>query len=496
MRALRRPIALAAAAALLLLASDASTEPPATAAAPASAASAIDRVPELDAAIRAIVNDSTFKSAQIGIAILDVDSGRYLAAANEHAPLNPASNAKLYTAAVALAILRGDHRFETTLSGDMKRTSVKGPLVLRGHGDPSLTTADLWAMAQELVKYGVRTIDGDILVDQSFYDEQFAPPAFEQQPNEWSYFRAPVSAVALNENCVTLTIRPSGPGGTAQATFDPPGFVDVEGSINTVEDGADNVVLTLAPKEKRLAAKISGTVSDKSRLVRFTKRVDDPSLLAGYALKAVLERAEIKVTGEVKSGRAGGQGMKLIARHQSDPLSSLLYAVGKNSNNFYAEMIFKAIGGEGKARPAKSEGGADVITQWLDKNGANDKGVVIKNGSGLFDANRVTAASTAQLLRAVWRDPTLQPEYLAQLAVGGVDGTLQKRFRGEKTRRVVRAKTGTLDDTIALSGYVLAPGGKSPIAFALYFNKITGHQDGARHAADKIVEIIARRVWK
>ena len=493
MRALRRPFALAAAAALLLLASDASTEPPAS-----PAAANADHAPELDAAIRAIVNDSTFKSAQIGIAILDIDSGHYLAASNEHAPLNPASNAKLYTAAVALAILHGEHRFETTLTGDLKRTSVKGPLVLRGHGDPSLTTADLWGMVQELVKYGVRAIDGDVLVDQSFNDAEFTPPAFEQQPNEWSYFRAPVSAVALNENCVTLTIRPSGPGGAAQATFDPPGFVDVEGSVNTVEDGADNVVLTLSPKDKRLGAKISGSVSDKSRLVRFTKRVDDPSLLAGYALKALLERAEIKVTGDVRSGRGAGaaQGMKLIARHQSDPLSTLLYSLGKNSDNFYAEMIFKAIGGEGKGRPAKSEAGAELVTQWLDKNGANDKGIIIKNGSGLFDANRVTAASTVQLLRAVWRDPTLQPEYLAQLSVGGVDGTLQKRFRGEKTRRVVRAKTGTLDDTIALSGYVLAPAGRSPIAFALYFNKITGHQDGARHAADKIVELIARRVWK
>jgi D-alanyl-D-alanine carboxypeptidase/D-alanyl-D-alanine-endopeptidase (penicillin-binding protein 4) len=290
-------------------------------------------------------------------------------------------------------------------------------------------------------------------------------------------------------------VRPSGPGGTATATFDPPGFVDVEGSINTVEDGADNVVLTLAGKEKRLGAKISGTVSDKSRLVRFTKRVEDPSLLAGYALKALLEKADVKVTGDVKSGRAGGT-LKLIARHVSDPLSTLLYSVGKNSDNFYAEMIFKAIGGEGKGRPAHSEAGAELVTQWLDKNGANDRGVVIKNGSGLFDANRVTAASTVQLLRAVWNDPTLQTEYLAQLAIGGVDGTLQKRFRGEKTRRVVRAKTGTLDDTIALSGYVLAPAGKNPVAFAIYFNKITGHQDGARHAADKLVEIMARRMWK
>ena len=131
------------------------------------------------------------------------------------------------------------------------------------------------------------------------------------------------------------------------------------------------------------------------------------------------------------------------------------------------------------------------MTRWLEKIGASDPGVVIKNGSGLFDANRVTAWSTAQLLRWAWRDPAIQPEYVAQLSVGGVDGTLHKRFKGELTRRHVRAKTGTLDDVIALSGYLLRDDGKGPIAFAIFFNHVGGKQDGARHAADRLVDLVA-----
>jgi D-alanyl-D-alanine carboxypeptidase/D-alanyl-D-alanine-endopeptidase (penicillin-binding protein 4) len=80
---------------------------------------------------------------------------------------------------------------------------------------------------------------------------------------------------------------------------------------------------------------------------------------------------------------------------------------------------------------------------------------------------------------------------LGQLAIGGVDGTLHKRFRGELTKRRVRAKTGTLDDAIALSGYVLREG-RGPIAFSILYNRVAGKQDVARRSADRLVEVIAK----
>jgi D-alanyl-D-alanine carboxypeptidase/D-alanyl-D-alanine-endopeptidase (penicillin-binding protein 4) len=440
--------------------------------------------------VRAIASDRALDGAQVGIAILDVDSGKLLASVNEHLPLNPASNAKLYTAGAALAILHGDHRYETTLWGNLDRDAVHGPLVLRGYGDPSLSTADLWALVQELSTYGVKRIDGDVLVDQRFFDDQTTPPAFEQQPNEWSYFRAPVSAVALDENCVTFTVRPASVGSSARVEIDPPGYVDVDGAIKTGEgSGADNVELALSGNGSRMSAHLGGVVGGASRVVRFTKRAEDPRLLAGYALKALLDRADIKVSGDVKLGSVSGH---MLAKHRSAPLSSLLYELGKQSDNFYAEMIFKSISGEPKVHPAKDAESAELVGKWLGRIGASDTGLVIKNGSGLFDANRVTTWSTVELLRWAWRDPGVQPEYEAQLSVGGVDGTLHKRFRGELTKRRVRAKTGTLDDVIALSGYVLRDAGRGPVAFSILFNRVGGKQDGARHAADRLVELIAR----
>jgi serine-type D-Ala-D-Ala carboxypeptidase/endopeptidase (penicillin-binding protein 4) len=446
--------------------------------------------PELQAAARAIASDRAISGASVGIAILDVDSGRMLAAVNEHLALNPASNAKLYTAAASLAMLRGEHRYETALSGRLEGDAVAGPLVIRGYGDPSLTTADLWAMVQEVLAYGVRRISGDIVVDQRFFDEQTAPPAFDQQPNEWAAFRAPVSAVALDENCVTLTVRPSS-SGTARVEFQPPGFVDVDGTVHTGEPGtADNVELALAANGSRMTAHVSGAIAADSRLVRYTRRAEDPRLLAGYALKSTFENAGIEVAGEVRLGREQDGQAHVLAKHASAPLSSLLYALGKQSDNFYAEMIFKSLAGEMKGRPAKSGDASEVVSRWLERVGASDAGVVFKNGSGLFDADRVTAFSTVELLRWAWRDPEVQPEYLAQLSVGGVDGTLHKRFRSELTRRRVRAKTGTLDDVISLSGYVLRGASKGPVAFSVFFNHVAGKQDGARRAADNLVDLI------
>jgi D-alanyl-D-alanine carboxypeptidase/D-alanyl-D-alanine-endopeptidase (penicillin-binding protein 4) len=451
------------------------------------------RSPEFQAAARALANEHSFKDASVSIAILDVDSGRMLAAEGEHLALNPASNAKLYTAATALAMLHGDHKFETTLSGTAKSGAVVGSLVLRGHGDPSFSTADLWAMVSELKAEGITKVTGDILVDQRFFDEETTPPAFEQQPNEWAAFRAPVSAVALNENTVTLAVRPTQVGNAALVAFDPPGFVDVEGEVKTSDAGADTVGLALAGSGRRMSAKLSGSVSTDSHIVRYTRRVEDPTLLAGYALRALLEEAHISVGGEVKAGST--KKPAILARHQSLSLAQLLPALGKQSDNFYAEMIFKSLGGEAKGHPAKSIDGATLVVQWLDKVGANDAGVVIKNGSGLFDSNRVTSASVVNLLRAAYRDPAIMPEFVAQLSIGGVDGTLKNRFHSDKFKRIIRAKTGTLDDAIALSGYVLGPPGHGPIAFSVIINHIQGKVSAGRAAADTLVEMVAKKLW-
>src|SRR5579859_2063812 len=444
--------------------------------------------PTLKEAVTTFTHKISEYGGHLGVAVLDVQTGELIAAQNAKRPLNTASNAKLFTAAAALSQLHGNHRFETGLYGEVKGNAVN-KLVLRGQGDPSLVTHDLWEMVQELKEEGIRRVEGDILVDQHFFDESFVPPAFEQQPNEWATFRAPVSAIALNENTVTMTVRPTTPDAPAIVTFDPPGFVDVDGTVKTASDGhAESVRLELAANGFRLAAKIGGAVSEKDRPMSFTRRVDNPTLLAGYALRALFVASGIAVAGDVKPG---GEGTKtLLTMHRSRPLSTLLYELGKSSDNFYAEMVIKTLGAEKQARPGRSADGAEMVARYLRDIGALEDGTIIKNGSGLYDANRVSALGTVKLLRAAYRDPTISTEYVAQLAVGGVDGTLHKRFRELHDKRVLRAKTGTLEATVALSGYVLAPPGRSPVAFSIIVNDVAGKVSGTRAAVDTVVDAI------
>lgn len=431
---------------------------------------------------------------RLGAAVMDVDRGSLLASLGEHRALSPASNSKLLTAAAALSRLGPAYRYTTGLYGHLSGGAV-GDLVLRGHGDPSLRTDDLWRMCRSLVEMGLSRVRGRILVDQSRFDSKFVPPAFGQQPNEWASFRAPVSAVALDENSVTLNVMPASAGHAANAWFDPPGFVDVSGSVKTVDKGKGQAIrLSLHPAAHgHLRAVLGGHVAEGLPRLRFARRVDDPRLYPGYVLAGILRSLGVKVAGKVAAGGAGEHSRLVF--HESAPLAVLVQRLCKKSDNFYAEMILKTLGAETAKAPAHSADGARAVRAYLKKIGALEKSTKVVNGSGLFDANRVSADTLVKVLVAAYRDPAIGPEYVAQLSVGGVDGTLHSRFRKYRKQRMVRAKTGTLARSIALSGYVLAPSRGGAVAFSFIANGRMPHHATRRHI-DRVVDRIVDATWK
>src|SRR5690606_33549343 len=135
------------------------------------------------------------------------------------------------------------------------------------------------------------------------------------------------------------------------------------------------------------------------------------------------------------------QGAALLASHESPPLSVLLEPIGKHSDNFVAEMVFKVLGAE-RHRPGRSEDAVAAVRAALEQAGLSTERMDIVNGSGLFTGNRVSPQQLADLLAAGYRDPSIRPEYVSHLAIGGVDGTLSRRFTDLRVPRVVRAKTG------------------------------------------------------
>lgn len=486
-RSLRLMIAAASIAGASALTPAASAEPPLVA-----AATRVDAKPIKEAMAQLAVEVQRL-GGTLGAQVIDVQSGEVLAAFGEHRPQNPASNAKLVTAAAALRVLGGHYRFHTGLYGKIDG-EVVDELVLRGDGDPSLRTADLWQMAVELRAAGVRRVRA-LAVDQSFFDEQYVPPAFEQQPHEWAAFRAPVAAVSLDENTLLFTVRPTRDGAAATVDVQPPGFADVTGSIVTARKGEpEKVLVGLEPRGARIAVRLGGKVPEGGRVVRVGRRVDDPRLLAGYALRAVLKQAGVEVTAEPKLG--GAREKSLLVGHRSASVTDLLGALGKDSDNFQAEMLFRAIGAKAKGRPSSPAAASEAVRAAIESIGAFEPGMVVKNGSGLFDANRATAAATTALLRAMARGAVSAPEFLAHLSVGGVDGTLRHRFRSSADVHAVRAKTGTLDAVAALSGYVVGPPGRGALAFSILVNSISGKVGAARGSMDRVVEAAVQELWK
>jgi len=423
----------------------------------------------------------------------DVTSGTVLGSHSPGSPENPASNQKILTTAAALRHFGAEFRFKTWLCGSRNGATLPR-LVLRGSGDPSLSSSDLQAMAKTLAKAGIRQVS-DLLVDQSFFDADFVPPAFEQQPDEWAAFRAPVSAVSLNRNVTTLNVKAAEAGQPATVWFDPPGFVDVTGSVRSdAKEHTQNVKLTLKEAGTRLTALVAGSIPSNAPAFHWSRRVENPTLLAGYGLQAALVAEGIQVTGAPAAG--GEDERNELVVHESKPLAELLPELGKDSDNFYAETLLKDLGGKLKGAPATSANGAAAVLDYLREIEALDTGTRIVNGSGLFDANRITAHTLVSTLRSAYRDAKMSRVFVDQLAIGGVDGTLKHRFAGFKKTRAIRAKTGTLDQVIALSGYVFRPDGSSPVAFAMIVSGIAGKHAEVRKRVDEIVSDVARTLAK
>lgn len=429
----------------------------------------------------------------VSVTVLDGASGARLFVHRPDLALNPASNQKLVTAAAVLARMGPEARFRTGLYGRLEGDAVVGGLVLRGVGDPSLRQADLVELARDLDRRGVRRVDG-VVVDATYFDEPILPPAFDQQPNEVAPFRAATAAVSVDANAYVLRVRPGeAVGAPARIDVDGAGYFTIDNQIATVESGVPNIVADQRAAGEQMRLVLRGSIPLNSPPLAYRRRVEDPRPWAGHLMREALIAAGIRVTGGVRIARAPTDA-PLLAVHASRPLGELVTALGKQSDNFVAEMLFRALGAESR-RPGRVDDSVFAVRRYLGEIGVEGEPAVV-NGSGLFEGNRISSAQLAQLLLAARRDPAIGPEFMAHLAIGGVDGTLERRLRDLPAPRIVRAKTGTLDDVIALSGYVLGPTPERCHVFSVLVNGVRGRQGAARSFADGVVRMLAEDLWR
>lgn len=430
----------------------------------------------------------------MGAIVVDANSGDRLYTLAPETPRNPASNMKLVTAATALVELGPEHRLRTTLAGSIGPDGHIPTLILRGEGDPSLAFEDLLAMAHRLVDLGVREV-GEIVVDGSYFDAQILPPAFEQQPHEIASFRAAVAAVSVDRNAYELRVAP-GPAVDAPANviLRCPDHFALESELKTAASGPPRIIADQKQQGEELALRVTGSMPLGTRGAGYERRVESPLHYAGHCLKSALRSQNIGGALRMRVGTPEHPAPTLF-QHESEPLVSLLQRVGKYSDNFYAEMLLKVIGAE-TSRTGGSSAAGIARAQALLKAAGVTSAATLVNGSGLFKGGSIAPQALARVLLHMLADPGLRPEYLSQLAIGGKDGTLASRLTDLKAARVVRAKTGTLNDVVALSGYVFGPRDGQALAFSFLVNGCAGKQWLARNLTDDLVRAMVAYLWE
>ncbi|MBZ5714439.1 D-alanyl-D-alanine carboxypeptidase/D-alanyl-D-alanine endopeptidase [Nannocystis pusilla] len=484
-------LAIAAALGVCCLAPPTSAAGPA--ADPAPAAAPADLASQIDLLLQA----KFLARARVGLLVVDMATGARLYEKNPDLGLNPASNIKLVTTAAALSLLGPEHRYVTRVyakKGALKGHTVDGDLFLKGGGDPSLVTADLYQLASDLRALGVTKVTGGLVLDSTAYDRDELPPLFDQK-DELASFRAPGGATAVNFGTYVVLARPGpGEGDPAIVAIDPPvPSLKLKANTATTASGARNQ-LKLAigtNKDGVVEIAVDGTIGKDAAPAEYRYPVAKPAEYAGEVFRLVLKQRGVSLGRSAVKFEAVPEDSERLALVRSEPLSVLVRSVNKLSNNYVAEHILKSLDDHA---PATFAGGLARVRTWLEGLGVGVDGFVYKNGSGLYDANRISAAQLVQLLIAVHRDFRFGADFLASLPIAGVDGTLRSRMQEGRAARFVRAKTGSLDGVSTLSGYAGAVG-RPPLAFAILFNDLDVFAaPQARDLQNQIAELLAGAV--
>jgi D-alanyl-D-alanine carboxypeptidase/D-alanyl-D-alanine-endopeptidase (penicillin-binding protein 4) len=506
----------------------------------------------LPAQIATLLADPAVARDHWGIMVTSLD-GAQIFALNEAQLFQPASNTKLYTTSTAMALLGPERRLETRVTGALDPAGiVKGDLTLIGVGDANLDSEDLpyvppaarpkpadgqpvphqpnpmhdiQDLVAQLAAKGVKQIKGDIIGDDTLFPWNPYPQDWSIDDAVWGY-GAPISALTISDNELRLSIAPAAAAGQpAVVTLEQAApYYTVQADVGTVatKEEATGVQITRTIGSRILHVYGSIALKDETDVEHVA--IEDPAEFAAMALRASLIEHGIAVTGIARAKHrpvtdaagflttvrrsaaedqtvvTGGievgsclmdaplHGVTTLATHKSDSLAADVTYTNKVSQNLHAELLLKSLARRSGCAKGSTAEGARLIRAYLLHAGIDPDDFIFFDGSGLSGHDLTTPRATARLLSFA----TTQPWFAAwksSLPIGGEDGSLASRFAQPPLKDHVIAKTGTLSEARALSGYLDAASGRTVIFSIMVGNHLPG-TDVDRVVMDKIVAAI------
>lgn len=396
-------------------------------------------------------------NVRVAVIARELAGGRILVARDENRALIPASNMKLVTTAAALALLGPGTEFNSPFEASAPITDgvLAGDLVVRASGDP-LCEIDGSARIEDRLGVVARTlralplveVRGDLVLDEGNFLEPGPGPAWPDASQHWTEYCARSGGFSANGGVLVAEVFPGRVGEAARVEVHPAphglrsryGVTSIGGSKLDVRVGATVSTVT-----------VRGEIPHSRRDWSAEFSHPDPVAHFGCVLRAQLEKAGIRIRGEVRRTRGVPAGTRLAELRS--PVDDTLRPINTDSRNGVADQLFLALGhtlGGGGTRA----GGQAATVRALEKLGVPTAGFRQVDGSGLSRDNRVSARQIAALLAAVLAQDGETPRaFLDSLAVAGRRGTLEDRMKGTPAEGRVFAKTGWINGASALSGF-------------------------------------------
>jgi len=420
------------------------------------------------------------------VVVKPLDGGALAWSANAGKPMNPASTMKLVTTYSALHLLGPAFTFRTEVLSEAPVIGdvLRGDLYVRGGGDPKLVIEDLWLLANRLRGFGIREIRGDLVLDKSLFDPVEHDPA-QFDGEEGRAYNVGPDPLLLNFKSIAITFVPDPLAKVVRVVVVPEvAGLNVPRTVAAVEGGCGDW-------RGRLQADISDPMNIHLRGV-YPLACGERAIYLGAlehtgyfaaVFRALWERQGGVWTGKVREAAVPSTA-RLIAAQESPPLAMLIRDINKFSNNVMTQQLFLTMGATG-GEPGNPARGAVAVRGLLAARGIDVPELVLENGCGLSRIERISAASLGNVLSDAWKSQWM-PELMASLPISGVDGTMKAR---NVPPGAAHMKTGLLEDTRAVAGYVLAASGRRYVVVA-----IINHPNAGRGTAahDALIEWVYR----